>query len=268
MNDLDNLEINKDLPIGFVDSGLGGLSVLREAVRIMPDEDFVYYGDSANAPYGTKPQELIRELTFHAVEKLLDYGIKGLAVACNTATSAAVRPLRTKYPKLPIVGIEPAIKPAVVNTRGGRILVMATPMTIRQKKYHKLLDTYKNEADIVSVPCEGLMEFVEQGNIDGEELDTYFDTHLKPYLTDDTETIVLGCTHYPFLKQHIKRFLGERKISLIDGSLGTSLELKRRLNEKNLLRNESRKGKVEIQNSTGREEMITLSYQLLNMPVD
>lgn len=268
MNDLDNLEINKDLPIGFVDSGLGGLSVLREAVRIMPDEDFVYYGDSANAPYGTKPQELIRELTFHVVEKLLDYGIKGLAVACNTATSAAVRPLRTKYPKLPIVGIEPAIKPAVVNTRGGRILVMATPMTIRQKKYHKLLDTYKNEADIVSVPCEGLMEFVEQGNIDGEELDTYFDTHLKPYLTDDTETIVLGCTHYPFLKQHIKRFLGERKISLIDGSLGTSLELKRRLNEKNLLRNESRKGKVEIQNSTGREEMITLSYQLLNMPVD
>ena len=268
MNDLDNLEKNKNLPIGFVDSGLGGLSVLREAVRIMPNEDFIYFGDSANAPYGTKPQELIRELTFHAVEKLLDYGIKGLAVACNTATSAAVRPLRTKYPELPIVGIEPAIKPAVVNNRGGRILVMATPMTIRQKKYHNLLDKYKDEADIVSVPCEGLMEFVEQGNIDGEELDTYFDIHLKPYLTDDTETIVLGCTHYPFLKHHIKRFLGERKISLIDGSLGTSLELKRRLAEKNLLRGESRKGKVEIQNSTGKEEMIVLSYHLLNMPID
>ncbi len=268
MNDLDHLKRKVDLPIGFVDSGLGGLSVLREAVRIMPNEDFIYYGDSANAPYGTKPQEVIKELTFHAVEKLLDYGIKGLAVACNTATSAAVRPLRAKYPELPIVGIEPAIKPAVVNSKGGRILVMATPMTIQQKKYHNLLEKYRGDADIVSVPCEGLMEFVEQGNIDGEELDTYFDEHLSPYLSDDTETIVLGCTHYPFLKHHIKRFLGDRKISLIDGSLGTSLELKRRLEEKKLLRTIDRKGKIEIQNSTGREEMIELSYQLLNMPID
>lgn len=265
---MNDLKLKKDLPIGFVDSGLGGLSVLRETVRIMPDEDFIYYGDSANAPYGTKEQAVIRELTFHAVERLLNYGIKGLAVACNTATSAAVRPLRTRYPELPIVGIEPAIKPAVKNNHGGRILVMATPMTIKQKKYHNLLDIYKDKAEIISVPCEGLMEFVEEGNIDGKELDTYFDIHLQPYLTDNTETIVLGCTHYPFLKHHIMRFLGSRQIELIDGSLGTSLELKRRLDEKGLLRNEERKGSVKIENSKNTEEMIALSYQLLAMPID
>ena len=137
-------KLSKDMPIGFMDSGLGGLSVLREAVKLMPEEDFIYYGDSKNAPYGTKPEEEIRRLTFDVVDKLMDRGIKGLAVACNTATSAAVKLLRIKYPELPIVGIEPAIKPAVTNCKGGKILVMATPMTIKQPKYHKLLDRYSD----------------------------------------------------------------------------------------------------------------------------
>ncbi|MCH5252463.1 MAG: glutamate racemase [Lachnospiraceae bacterium] len=258
----------KNLPIGFMDSGLGGLSVLREAVRIMPAEDFIYYGDSLHAPYGTKEQEEIRELTFDVVKKLLKQGIKGLAVACNTATSAAVRKLRSDYPELPIVGIEPAIKPAVMNHKNGRILVMATPMTIRQKKYQELLERYNNQAEIISVPCEGLMEFVERGSIDAEELNTYFQEHLTPYLSEDTETIVLGCTHYPFLKPYLKNFLGDSATRLIDGSLGTSMELKRRLGEKNLLREENRKGHVEIINSTGRQDMIDLSYRLLEMPVE
>lgn len=265
---MSELQITQDLPIGFVDSGLGGLSVLREAVRLMPNEDFIYFGDSANAPYGTKEQEVIRELTFRAVERLLAYGIKGLAVACNTATSAAVRPLRLRYPQLPIVGIEPAIKPAVEDWHGGRILVMATPMTIRQNKYRRLLQEYQSQAEIVSVPCEGLMEFVEEGNIDGAELDTYFEEHLAPYLTEDTETIVLGCTHYPFLKHHIRSFLGDRQIALIDGSLGTSKELKRRLAQKGLLKETDTEGNVVIYNSSPKQEMIELSYKLLRMPID
>lgn len=263
-----DLEQKKSLPIGFMDSGLGGLSVLREAIRLMPAEDYIYYGDSLNAPYGTKEQNVIRDLTFRVVEKLLKQGIKGLAVACNTATSAAVRQLRIDYPDLPIVGIEPAIKPAVMNYHGGRILVMATPMTIQQKKYHNLLDRYRGEKEVVSVPCEGLMEFVEQGNLDGQELDAYFKKHLAPYLSDNTETIVLGCTHYPFLKHHLKEFLGDRPIQLIDGSLGTSLELKRQLEVKGLLRTEDRKGHVDIQNSTGRQDMIDLSYRLLKLPIE
>ncbi len=264
---MDNEELKK-LPIGFMDSGLGGISVLREAVRIMPAEDFIYFGDSLNAPYGTKEQTVIRALTFSVVENLLKQGIKGLAVACNTATSAAVRLLREMYPELPIVGIEPAVKPAVDRSQGGRILVMATPMTIAQEKYHALLNRYKDQAEIVSVPCEGLMEFVEQGKMEGEELNAYFREHLLPYLTEDTETIVLGCTHYPFLKSQLKKFLNHRTIELIDGSLGTSMELKRRLKVKGLLREDDRTGNVVIQNSSGKQDMIDRSYELLRLPVE
>lgn len=262
----DKLKRTDQLPIGFMDSGLGGLSVLREAIRIMPAEDYIYYGDSLNAPYGTKSQEAIRSLTFQAVEHLLEQGIKGLAVACNTATSAAVRQLRITYPNLPIVGIEPAVKPAVVEGHGGRILVMATPMTLRQEKFHNLLGRYKDQAEIIPVACEGLMEFVEEGDIDGQDLDVYFKEHLAPFLTEDTETIVLGCTHYPFLKPHLRKFLGERSVRLIDGSRGTSQELKRQLSEKGLLRTEERQGNVVIENSTNRQEMIDLSWKLLRFP--
>ena len=263
---MDDILAKRELPIGFMDSGLGGLSVLREAARIMPAEDFIYYGDSANAPYGTKPTEVIRELTFNVVKKLLCRGIKGLAVACNTATSAAVRRLREEYPDLSIVGIEPAIKPAAINNHGGRVIVMATPMTIKQPKFHVLLDKYKDMAEIVPVQCEGLMEYVEHGNLDGAELDTYFTEHLAPYLTDDTETIVLGCTHYPFLKAHLREYLKNDKIQLIDGSYGTSMELKRQLKEKNLLRDENRSGSIVIENSSGDPKMIELSRRLLEMP--
>ena len=263
-----NLENIKKLPIGFVDSGMGGLSVLKEAVRLMPNEDFLYYGDSANAPYGTKDTEVIRQLTFAVVDKLLEKGIKGLAVACNTATGAAVRALRNTYPELPIVGIEPAIKPAVESNHGGRILVMATPMTIRQEKFHKLLGKYEDQAEIVPISCKGLMEFVEQGNLDGEFLNAYFEEHIGPFLTENTESIVLGCTHYPFLKPQLRKFLGDRKIQLIDGSLGTSRELKRRLAKKGLLRDENRKGEITIINSSGKQEMIDLSWKLLELDID
>ncbi len=260
-----NIDDTKNLPIGFMDSGLGGLSVLREAVKLMPYEDFIYYGDSLHAPYGTKPQEVIRELTMNVVNKLFDMGIKALAVACNTATSAAVRQLRIKYPDFPIVGIEPAVKPAAVNNHGGKILVMATPMTVKQEKFHKLLDKYKDMAEIIPIKCDGLMEFVEQGILDGDELKHYFEEHLQPYLSDDTETIVLGCTHYPFLKKPLREFLGNRSIELIDGSFGTSRELKRQLNVKGLLHTEERERYIEIYNSSDKQELIDLSWKLLSL---
>ena len=256
----------KELPIGFMDSGLGGLSVLKEAIKILPSEDFIYYGDSKNAPYGTKTQDEIRKLTLDIVEKLVDQGIKGLVVACNTATSAAIKILREKYPDMPVLGIEPAIKPAVIHSHGGKILVLATPMTIKQQKFHILLDQYKDQANIIPVSCEGLMEFVEEGNIFGHDLDEYFENHLSPYL-DHVETIVLGCTHYPFLRPHLKKYLNSSSIKIIDGSLGTALELKRQLYKNDLLR-EHHKGHITIYNSTEKEDMMNLSYQLLNMNIE
>ncbi|MGM9634854.1 MAG: glutamate racemase, partial [Candidatus Avispirillum sp.] len=257
------------LPIGFMDSGLGGLSVLKEELKLLPYEDFIYYGDSANAPYGEKSTEEIKRLTFSVTEKLMEQGIKGLVVACNTATAAAVRELRRVYPKMPIVGIEPAVKPAYEMSRGGRIIVMATPMAIRQEKFRQLIARYEKLADIVTVPCGGLMEFVEKGELDGDVLDGYFREHLSPYITDNTETVVLGCTHYPFLRPHLREFLagrGDGDIRIIDGSRGTAAEMKRRLEECGLLRTDTgRAGVLTIENSAG-DEMVERSYKLLKLP--
>ncbi|MBO6149301.1 MAG: glutamate racemase [Lachnospiraceae bacterium] len=258
--------MNIDMPIGFMDSGLGGISVLREALKLMPREDYIYYGDSLNAPYGVRPTEEIRALTVAVVEKLLGHGIKGLVVACNTATSAAVRYLRENYSGLPIVGIEPAVKPAVEMSHGGRILVMATPMTIAQEKYKRLLKRYAVGREIVSVPCAGLMEFVESGDFEGKDLNGYFEEHLAPYLTDDTETIVLGCTHYPFIRPQLKAYLDNDGISIIDGSAGTAREIKRRLMVEGLLQSDRKEnGTVTIFNSLNNNEIIERSEALLKM---
>lgn len=264
------LKLDKNMPIGFMDSGLGGLSVLREAVHVMGEEDFLYYGDSSNAPYGTKPKEKIKELTFDVVKKLMERGIKALVVACNTASGAALKELRAEYPELIIVGIEPAIKPAVICNQGGKILVLATPMTLTQEKFKNLFESYKDEADMTLIPCKGLMEFVEEGVLEGPELDKYFDDVIGPNLSKDVESIVLGCTHYPFLKPYFEKKLkdlGYDSIKLIDGSIGTAAELKRRLLEAGLLNDKDHAGDVEIINSIENEEMIERSFWLLDQPL-
>ena len=169
-----------DRPIAFFDSGVGGISVLREAVRLMPEEDFFFYGDSANAPYGTKSTEEVRRLTIGHVEQFLADGAKAVAIACNTATSAAVRRLREIYPELPLVGIEPALKPAVEQTEDPRVLVMATPITIREEKFRHLFEKYTDEARIFPLPCPGLMEYVEQGEYDTPEVRKFLSDLLGP----------------------------------------------------------------------------------------
>ncbi|MCD8028087.1 MAG: glutamate racemase [Erysipelotrichaceae bacterium] len=255
----------RQLPVGFMDSGIGGISVLKSTIELLPNEDFIYYGDSLHAPYGTKSVDEIKQLTFNVVDYLLSKGIKALVVACNTATSAAINDLRNLYPDMPIVGIEPAIKPAVVTNQGGRIIVMATPMTIKQDKFHHLLAQYNDQAEIVPLGCEHLMEFVEEGILSGSQLEAYFDEHLQPYITDNTETIVLGCTHYPFLYPYLKKYLNNDDIHIIDGSYGTAMELKRRLEASNLLNN-NHPGNIIIENSLPSSNIIDLSWKLLNMP--
>ena len=130
-------------PIAVFDSGVGGISVLKELVRQMPNEDFLFFGDSANAPYGTKPTEEVRRLTIEATQRFMEAGAKGVTIACNTATSAAVRTLRQMYPDFPIVGIEPALKPAVEHCPGEKVLVLATPVTIREEKFHRLFESLR-----------------------------------------------------------------------------------------------------------------------------
>ena len=253
---------NKNRPIGFFDSGVGGLSVLREAIKIMPNEDYIYFGDSINAPYGMKSVDEVRDLTFKAVEFLLNKGVKGIAIACNTATSAAVADLRKVYPDLPLVGIEPALKPAVELDGNGDILIMATAMTLKEEKFKRLMERYRDRASIIPIPCPGLVEFIESGKYQGEDVEEYLLEKINTYREGKIASIVLGCTHYPFIKDTLSKIVG-KEVNIIDGGFGTAKELKRRLNEKNLLTESKKEGVIKIINSSEKNEIIDLSYKLL-----
>ena len=198
--------------IGLFDSGVGGISVLRHMVRLMPDERYLYIGDSANAPYGTKTKEQVRELSFAMAEKLMARGIKALVVACNTATSAAIKELRSAYPELIVVGIEPALKLAADRFPKGNLGVMATPMTLREEKFDMLLHRFDEECKVSKIPAPGLVELIEQGKGNSAESEALLRSLLKDYM-DDLDALVLGCTHYPFASEAIARVLGDRKRS-------------------------------------------------------
>ncbi len=219
---------NNNSPIGVFDSGVGGISVLREMVKIMPKERFIFFGDSANAPYGVRPVEEIKELTFSNVKKLLEMDSKAIVVACNTATSAAVRDLRNTYEDLPIVGIEPALKPATHMFPEGRIAVMATPMTIKQQKFKSLMERFREDAEVIPVPCPGLMDYVESGELEGERLERYLRDVLCIHLGETYDGIVLGCTHYPFILKTLRKVVGDKPV-IFDGAEGTAREIKRRI---------------------------------------
>lgn len=253
-------------PIGVFDSGVGGISVLRELVKIMPQENYIYYGDSKNAPYGTKTTEQVRALTRMHAEELFARGAKGLVVACNTATSAAVRVLREEFPQIPIVGIEPAVKPAATYKEHPRVLVMATPMTIREEKLKRLIARYSDCGEIIPLPCPGLMDFVERGDLDGEDVKRYLVELLYEYTLHPVDSVVLGCTHYPFVRNMIQEVLGEN-VMIFDGGEGTAREMKRRLAEAGLLTEQKTAGKVEFDNSLSgeaRDAKIALCKQLLS----
>ena len=254
-------QVKRENVIAVVDSGVGGISVLRELIKIMPNEDFVYFGDSKNAPYGTKSKEEVQALTIRCADRLFEQGAKGLVVACNTATSAAVRVLREMYPYIPIVGIEPAVKPAALCMEHPRVLVMATPMTIHENKFHLLMDRYSDRAEIIPLPCPGLMDFIERGDLDGEDLHKYLQDLLYSYTDNRVDAVVLGCTHYPFARKQIQRVLGD-KVRIFDGGEGTAREMRRRLAEKNLLREEEREGHVTYQNSLDDPSKIELCHRL------
>ena len=260
--DAEKLNLDKkDLPIGVFDSGVGGVSVLREIVRQMPNENIRFFGDSANAPYGTKTPERIVELTCKNVAHLYEEGIKAVVVACNTATSAAIATLREIYTDIPVVGIEPALKPAALIAEHPRVLVMATPMTVGGDKFHMLKERWQDKADVVSVSCPGLMEHVERGELEGEIIDTYLSDLLTPYLNEKVDAVVLGCTHYPFVRAAIKKVVGD--VPVIDGSEGTARQLKRLLNEASLLTEREDQGKVSFEFSV--PERRELAEKLLNM---
>lgn len=251
----------KDLPIAVFDSGLGGLSVLRELVRQMPQENFLYFGDSANAPYGSRGTEEIRMLTLQSARRFFAQGCKALVVACNTATSAAISDLREQYPDKIIIGIEPALKLAVEKHPHGKILVMATEATLREKKFAALMEKYADDCEIYKCPCPALVEFVERGELQGAALNACLREELGSFLVPSPDAVVLGCTHFPFLKRAIREVVGSVP-ELLDGSDGTAKETKRRLSDAGLLRTGTQ-GSISLRNSLPSREILDLSARLL-----
>lgn len=249
-------------PVGIFDSGVGGISVLKEAVRLLPNENYIYFGDTKNAPYGTKTEKEVEGFANAAVERLLTYNIKAVVIACNTATSAAAQKLRNRY-SIPIIGMEPALKPASMLRQNGKILVMATPLTLSLPKYQSLVRQYGQDA--VSLPCEGLMDYVETGNINDSKVETYLKTLFAPFLSQTIDALVLGCTHYVFLKKQIAKLLPS-KTAIIDGNEGTVRQLERRLNEINEKSTSVTDGTITLITSGAEKIVLPIMHYLYQLP--
>ena len=248
----------KEEYIAVFDSGVGGISVLRELMALMPEENYLYFGDSANAPYGDRPTSQVRQLTLAAADMLMDRGVKALVVACNTATAAAIVELRQKYPDAIIVGIEPALKLAYDNYPAGRVGVMATQVTLREEKFAQQLERFP-DMQVSLIPAPGLVEQIEAGQGGAPETEALLRQLLQPYV-GKLDALVLGCTHYPFVKKTIEKIMGE-ETALLDGSLGTARHTKHRLEEAGLLR--QGEGTVQIENSSGDPALVALAADLL-----
>jgi len=246
--------------IAVFDSGVGGISVLRHLLRYLPGERYLYFGDSANAPYGSRTTEDVRKLTLAAAEKLTsEYPLKALVIACNTATAAAVKDVRAAYPELIVIGIEPALKVAADHFPGGRIGVMATEVTLREEKFDTLLHRFDRSCTIAKIPAPGLVQKIEAGQTDTPETEALLRNILGSHV-GKLDALVLGCTHYPFAAKAISRILGER-VTLLEGGDGTARETKRRLEAAGLL--EQSEGEVTIINSADDPNMIAVSRELL-----
>ena len=246
--------------IAVFDSGVGGVSVLRHLYKQMPCEKFVYFGDTANAPYGSRTTDKVRELTLAAVEKLrAEYPLKALVVACNTATAAAIETLRAAYPDFIVIGIEPALKLAADHFPGGRIGVMATQVTLREEKFDTLMHRFDRECTVTKIPAPGLVELIEGGKGDSLECEMFLRDLLGPHV-GQLDALVLGCTHYPFVQRTIRKVLGP-DVTLLHGGEGTARETKRRLAAADLLR--TGEGKILIRESKGDPKKLHLARQLL-----
>lgn len=229
-------------PIGVFDSGVGGISVLKHIHTLLPNESLMYVADSKFAPYGNKTPEFIQERALWIADFLIGKGAKALVVACNTATAAAVDLLRQKY-HLPIIGMEPAVKPAAAASKTGVIGVLATSGTLKSAQFAALLEHYGQQVEVVTQACHGLVECVERGELDSTATQDLLASYVQPLIAAGADTIVLGCTHYPFVRPMIENLVGEGVV-LIDTGAAVAKELKRRLEDTRLLNGDTQVAQV------------------------
>lgn len=230
-------------PIGVFDSGVGGLSVLREIRALLPNEDLTYFGDQAHVPYGARSMAQIQEFSKTISRFLLKRDSKMIVVACNTASAAALQALRQAFPKTPFVGMEPAVKPAAETTHTGKVGVLATPATFQGALYASVVERFANGVELFQDVCEGLVQNIERGNLDGDETRMILGKALRPMLEKNIDAVVLGCTHYPFVIPLIKKIVGE-KVRVIDPAPSVAKQVERLLTAAEMLNLNRENGKT------------------------
>jgi glutamate racemase len=253
-------------PIGVFDSGVGGLSVLRDIRKELWNEDLLYVADSFHAPYGDKSAEFVEARSIAIAQFLVNQQVKAMVVACNTATSAAVAELRTRF-SIPIVAMEPAVKPAVEKTQSGVVGVLATRRTVSSENFLNLLERFGAGVDIIVQPCPGLVEQVEVGDFSGNKTRSLIKQYIFPLLERGADTIVLGCTHYPFLHSLIQAMAGPG-VAIIDPGEAIARELRRRLEQASLLSCEERLGMEWFWSSDSPDNAQALISHLWQAEVD
>lgn len=219
--------------IGIMDSGSGGLSVLKEILRLLPGDKFLYYSDNANCPYGEKSAEFILGRCREIVAGFLSEGADAVVIACNTATAAAIASLRAEWPSVPFIGMEPAVKPAALGTRSGVIGVLATAGTLKASKYLDTRDTYAGDVKVVERVGRGFVDLVESLELEGPRAEEVVRSSLEPLLKAGADTVVLGCTHYPFLLPVLQKVAGEG-VRFIDPAPAAARQLVRLLDAKSI----------------------------------
>ncbi|HSG44142.1 MAG TPA: glutamate racemase [Anaerolineales bacterium] len=245
-------------PIGIFDSGVGGLSVLRAIRALMPAENILYFGDQGHIPYGPRPMEQIRQFSEAIANFLLEQNSKIIIVACNTASAAALKYLRKEFPYVKFVGMEPAVKPAAERTQTGRVGVLATPATFQGALYASVVERFANGVVLFQNTCNGLVQQIEQGNLNGVETRGILEDALHPMLEQNIDTVVLGCTHYPFVIPLIEQIAGEN-VRVIDPAPAVAKQAQHLLEAGRVLNESESKGTINLVTSGDPE---ALKYQL------
>ena len=263
---LNKQPLNNNNPIGVMDSGVGGISVLKHIHALLPHESLFYVADSKYAPYGNKTAEEITARCMILADFLLQKDVKALVVACNTATAAAIDELRETF-DITIIGMEPAVKPAAEASTNGVIGVLATVGTLKSAQFAALLESYGRNVKVVTQACVGLVECIERGELDTPETKALIRQYTSPLLAEGADTIVLGCTHYPFIAHVIQEVVGD-KISLIDTGAAVAKQLKRQLEEKGLLSASQEKAEVRFWTNSEAENAVQVTEKLWGKHVE
>ena len=249
--------MNKNEAIGIFDSGIGGVTVLKEILKILPNENYIYYSDSRNNPYGDKSDKQINELCENIVELFIKQKCKAIVIACNTASAKSAQYLRDKYQDIPFIAIEPAYKMVYDYAYSEPTLVMATKGTIESEKFNLLYHTYDNHKTIL-LPCVGLADIIEEGNKD--KIKAYLKEHLEPY-RGKVKNVVLGCTHYPLIQDEMQEVLGQ--VTFFNGASYLAKHLQEVLEEKDLANNMEKKGIIQFIDSSNDEQKKKRFYELI-----